>query len=1132
MPRYCTKKEGAFSTALNGVGSPQAVYAAKRYKPVANRVKPVRTTLPEEHRIIRLQHPDPLRGMPQLPTRPPAFTPGLRYTLERRNALQATIGDFLWPEEEKLAHELVKLQEQAFAWEEIEKGRFKDEYFAPILIPTIEHIPWALRNIPIPPGIYDRVINVIREKMAAGVYEPSSSSYRSRWFCVPKKDGKSLRLVHDLQPLNQVTIADSGLPPMAEQYAESFGARACYGSLDLFVSFDQRSLDERSRDLTTFQSPLGTLRLTSVPMGYTNAMQIMHGDVTHILQDEIPDVTAPFVDDVPVKGPKTRYELPNGKAETIPENDGIRRFVWEHLNTMNRILQRMKAYGGTFNGKKLVVCAPETLVVGHLCCYEGRKPDQSYVQKIKDWPACRNVSEIRSFLGTCGVLRIFIKDYAKLSRRLVNLTRKDAEWIFGEEEIETMNTMKKAVIDSPALRAIDYECGRPVILAVDSSYIAAGFVLLQVGEDEKRYPARFGSIPWNERESRYSQAKLELYGLFRALRAFRLWLIGLPKFTVETDAKYIKGMLNNPDIQPNAVINRWIAGILLFDFDLVHVPGDRHTVADGLSRRPPSPDDLEDDDDFEEWIDQAHGFAMELLNGRRDHPRLYRTVSGRKRESPSKVLSPTAFIYSLATDEETIPRSESAMKADRFLLEMEKFLRNPIEKGAMPESERKRIIRRASGFFILDDKLWRRKQDGRHQLVLPVEKRLAVIQQAHDNLGHKGVFVVSMRLSERFWWPALEKDVKWFTRTCHQCQVRQFTKIRLPPTVPAPAALFRRAYMDTMSMPKAGGYKGIVQARCSLSAYPEARRIREETGEAIAAFIFEDILCRWGAVEEIVTDNGSPFVKALDILGKRYRIFNIRISAYNSRANGIVERSHRPVREATMKAVEGVESKWPSVFHSVIWAERVTIQRSTGYSPYRIAHGTEPLFPFDLAEATYLAPPLDSMDTVDLLAVRARQLQKREEDLRMVEERVLKARYASVRQFLDKYQHTIRDFDFKPGSLVLVRNSAVELELNRKSKPRYLGPMIVVKRTARGAYVLAELDGAVAKTSFAAFRVVPYHARQSCTGPIPVQSRRDADDSSNVIREADEEADSFREAGIPPHLIDTNSEVDEHEIWS
>ena len=63
------------------------------------------------------------------------------------------------------------------------------------------------------------------------------------------------------------------------------------------------------------------------------------------------------------------------------------------------------------------------------------------------------------------------------------------------------------------------------------------------------------------------------------------------------------------------------------------------------------------------------------------------------------------------------------------------------------------------------------------------------------------------------------------------------------------------------------------------------------------------------------------------------------------------------------------------------------------------------------------------------------------------------------------------------------------MELNRKSKPRYLGPMIVVKRTEKGAYVLAELDRAVAKTSYAAFRLVPYLARKECTGPIPQQPK-------------------------------------------
>ena len=105
-----------------------------------------------------------------------------------------------------------------------------------------------------------------------GVYKPSNSSYRSRWFCILKKAKKALRLVHNLQPLNAVAIKDSTLPQMVEPYAESFGGRACYGMFDLFVGFDQRSLATQSRDMTTLQTPLGTFRLTFIPMGYTNSV--------------------------------------------------------------------------------------------------------------------------------------------------------------------------------------------------------------------------------------------------------------------------------------------------------------------------------------------------------------------------------------------------------------------------------------------------------------------------------------------------------------------------------------------------------------------------------------------------------------------------------------------------------------------------------------------------------------------------------------------------------------------------------------------------------------------------------------------------------------------------------------------
>jgi hypothetical protein len=141
-----------------------------------------------------------------------------------------------------------------------------------------------------------------------------------------------------------------------------------------------------------------------------------------------------------------------------------------------------------------------------------------------------------------------------------------------------MNTLKTTVTKSPAICPINYNSTNKVILAIDSSYLACSWILLQLNNKGNRHPAQFGSITWNKRKSKYSQAKIELYRLFHALKAIKVWLIGVKKLTIEVDAKYIKGMLNNPDIQPNTAMNRWIARILLFDFTLKHVPGSKQTV--------------------------------------------------------------------------------------------------------------------------------------------------------------------------------------------------------------------------------------------------------------------------------------------------------------------------------------------------------------------------------------------------------------------------------------------------------------------------------------------------------------------------------------------------------------------------
>ena len=77
--------------------------------------------------------------------------------------------------------------------------------------------------------------------------------------------------------------------------------------------------------------------------------------------------------------------------------------------------------------------------------------------------------------------------------------------------------LKDKIIQSPVLQRLDYESGREVVLAVDTSVIAVGFILSQEGEDGKCYLNRFGSISLTSVESRYSQAKLELYRLFHSL---------------------------------------------------------------------------------------------------------------------------------------------------------------------------------------------------------------------------------------------------------------------------------------------------------------------------------------------------------------------------------------------------------------------------------------------------------------------------------------------------------------------------------------------------------------------------------------------------------------------------------------
>jgi hypothetical protein len=210
----------------------------------------------------------------------------------------------------------------------------------------------------------------------------------------------------------------------------------------------------------------------------------------------------------------------------------------------------------------------------------------------------------------------------------------------------------------------------------------------------------------------------------------------------------------------------------------------------------------------------------------------------------------------------------------------------------------------------------------------------------------------------------------------------------------------------------------------------------------------------------------------------------VTISPYNKHANGVVERGHYIIREALIKSCPrnqyGDAVGWHEKIQLAMFADRVTINSVTGFSPYYLLHGAHPLLPFDLFEATFLVEDFHSgMSTSDLLAARIRQLEKHREDVIRASEVLEKARLQSKEQFIRRYAHRLQKPEYMEGELVLVRNSRFEMELNHfKITPRYLGPYQVHKRTRNGAYVLKELDGTIHQTRYAAFRIISYIQRE------------------------------------------------------
>ncbi|KAG5462254.1 MAG: hypothetical protein BJ554DRAFT_5447 [Olpidium bornovanus] len=180
------------------------VYAA--YKPVARKVWPMAEELPlgAEERIEQAWAEPRLR---------PAASIGHHFTVATLAQLQIG-GDGLLSEPEiALFWLIIRPLGRAFAFDDDEINSVDPRIVAPMVIFTTAHVPWKLKPLLIPRAHYDKLRELLRARIARRVLEPAQGPYANRWFTVPKKDG-SLRFIQDLQPVNAVTIRNSGVAPI------------------------------------------------------------------------------------------------------------------------------------------------------------------------------------------------------------------------------------------------------------------------------------------------------------------------------------------------------------------------------------------------------------------------------------------------------------------------------------------------------------------------------------------------------------------------------------------------------------------------------------------------------------------------------------------------------------------------------------------------------------------------------------------------------------------------------------------------------------------------------------------------------------------------------------------------------
>jgi len=213
---------------------------------------------------------------------------------------------------------------------------------------------------------------------------------------------------------------------------------------------------------TAFSMPEGSFEPTVMFFGLTNSPATFQAMMNDLLRDlVVEEKVAVFIDDVMVA-----TETEEGHNEIVKE-----------------VLRRLEENDLFVKPEKCVWKVREVGFLGVIIGENGVRMEKEKVQRVIEWPVPKSVKDVQKFLGLANYYRWFVKDFAKITRPLHEMTRKENKWSWGEIQQRAFEELKERFTTEPVLVTLDLD--KEMKVEADASDFVMGEVLSIKYEDER-----------------------------------------------------------------------------------------------------------------------------------------------------------------------------------------------------------------------------------------------------------------------------------------------------------------------------------------------------------------------------------------------------------------------------------------------------------------------------------------------------------------------------------------------------------------------------------------------------------------------------------------------------------------------